>query len=116
MVKIRLVSDLRLMLVQDMHAFLSGDVYIKPCTGKDGDAPNNFSPFGGAKSILLKRLENSCLDRDVLGCGQAFRGRRRELWASTLLSGRVRIEDKSATRGGPLDIVPVLPTEVLCAE
>jgi hypothetical protein len=115
-VKRRFVRDGRHMMAQDMHAFLSTDIYLKACTGKDGDAPNDFMFFRGAESILLKRLEDSCLEKDVLGAVRPHEDGDETSGRALLISGRVRIVDKSPTSGGPADIVLVLPTEDLCAE
>jgi hypothetical protein len=115
-VKRRFVSDGRLMMAQAMHAFRSVDVYLKRCTGKDGDAPNDFLFFRGAESILLKRLEDSCLDEDVLGAVRPYKEGDEISGRALLISGRVRIVDQSSTGGGPAGIVLVLPTEVVCAE
>jgi hypothetical protein len=94
-----------LMLAEDMHAFPCADTFLK-----DGDARNDFPCFRGAESTLLKRLANSCLDLDVVGAGRPYKEGDENLVEALLLSGRVRIEDKSVTSGGPSDIVLGLPT------
>jgi hypothetical protein len=115
-VKRRFVSDGRLMMAQDMHTFLSACIYFKRCIGKDGEAPNDFLFFRVVRSILLKRLEDSCFDELVLRAVRLYKEVGERSGRALLISGLVRIGDNSATRDVLADVVLVLPTEDVWVE
>jgi hypothetical protein len=77
-----------------------------------GRSPN----FRGAESILLKHLADSRLDADIVDAGRPYKESYESPGVALLVSGRVHIENKSTTSGGPSDTVVGLATGGLCAE
>jgi hypothetical protein len=78
--------------------------------------PRTIANLRGAESILLKYLADSRLDADIVDAGRPYKEGYENPGVALLVSGRVHIENKSTTSGGPSDIVPGLSTGGLCAE
>jgi hypothetical protein len=78
--------------------------------------PERSPTFCGAESILLKYLADSRLDADIVDAGRPYKEGYENPGVAKLVSGRVHIENKSTTSGGPSEFVLSLATGGLCAE